>query len=63
MATVLTQAVKVSMILNGRSYYKFLGVYSGRLGKGEMEAQLGVVWKASLLDEIIDGNVKGTGSW
>jgi len=36
----------------GRSY-KFVGVYSGRLGKGEMEAQLGVVWKSRAIQEIV----------
>lgn len=32
----------------------FVGVYSGRLGASEVEAQLGIVWKASLIDEIVD---------
>ncbi|MFD0928512.1 trypsin-like peptidase domain-containing protein [Methylophilus glucosoxydans] len=36
----------------------FVGVYSGRLGKSELEAQLGVVWKARLIDEIIDAKVR-----
>lgn len=36
---------------------KFVGVYSGRLGVNEVEAQLGIVWKSHLIDEIIDGNV------
>lgn len=32
----------------------FLGVYSGRLSsKDEFEAQLGIVWKASVIEEII----------
>lgn len=34
---------------------KFLGIYSGRLGKGEVEAQLGIVWKEELIKEIIEG--------
>jgi hypothetical protein len=38
---------------------KFLGVYSGRLGKDEMGAQLGIVWKASVLLEILEGGVRG----
>ena len=39
----------------------FVGVYSGRLGPSEMEAQLGIVWKAHLIDEIIDGKaIAGT---
>jgi hypothetical protein len=36
----------------------FVGVYSGRMGKSELEAQLGVVWKAHLIDEIIDGGTR-----
>lgn len=32
----------------------FVGVYSGRLGASAVEAQLGIVWKAHLIDEIID---------
>jgi hypothetical protein len=35
---------------------KFLGVYSGRIGKDDFKAQLGVVWKAKVIDEIIDGH-------
>jgi hypothetical protein len=38
----------------------FVGVYSGRLGASEIEAQLGVVWKAHLIDEIIDGGAPAT---
>ena len=33
----------------------FVGVYSGRIGASSIEAQLGVVWKPHLIDEIIDG--------
>lgn len=37
----------------------FVGIYSGRiLGKTELEAQLGIVWKKEVIDEIIDGNIK-----
>lgn len=36
---------------------KFVGIYSGRVGADETKAQLGVVWKASVIDEIIDGKV------
>jgi hypothetical protein len=33
---------------------RFLGIYSGRLiGKDELEAQLGYVWKSSVIEEII----------
>lgn len=37
----------------------FLGVYSGRIGTDELKAQLGIVWKASVIDEIIKGGVFG----
>ena len=33
----------------------FVGVYSGRLGDDELKAQLGIVWKRSLIDEIARG--------
>lgn len=36
----------------------FLGIYSGRIGKDEFQAQLGIVWKAKVIEEIIEGNVK-----
>lgn len=37
----------------------FVGIYSGRiLGKTELEAQLGIVWKKEVIDDIIDGNTK-----
>jgi hypothetical protein len=37
----------------------FLGVYSGRVGNDELGAQLGIVWKASVISEIIDGRTLG----
>lgn len=37
----------------------FLGVYSGRLGNDEMGIQVGIVWKASVIEEIISGNLRG----
>lgn len=37
----------------------FLGVYSGRIGDDELKAQLGIVWKAFLIEEIIKGNCFG----
>jgi hypothetical protein len=37
----------------------FVGIYSGRIpGETEFEAQLGIVWKKIVIDEIIDGNIK-----
>jgi hypothetical protein len=44
----------------GSRSYKFIGVYSGRLGEGEMAAQLGIVWDASSLEAIIKCGVRGT---
>jgi len=37
----------------------FIGVYSGRIGKDESKAQLGLVLKARVIDEIITGGVGG----
>lgn len=36
----------------------FLGIYSGRIGNGEIHAQLGIVWKEKVILEIIEGNLK-----
>lgn len=36
----------------------FAGIYSGRVGASSVEAQLGIVWKPHLIDEIIDGQTK-----
>ncbi len=41
----------------------FIGVYSGRIGADETKAQLGVVWKARVIDEIIDGGKLGKSSF
>jgi hypothetical protein len=42
----------------------FVGVYSGRVGaEDEFKAQLGVVWKTSVLDEIISAAQRGDGSF
>jgi hypothetical protein len=35
-----------------------LGVYSGRLRAAAEEAQIGVVWHASFIEEIIAGNMR-----
>ena len=37
----------------------FLGVYSGRIGDDPMGLQLGVVWKASVLDDIVRNGKPG----
>lgn len=37
----------------------FVGIYSGRIvGKSELDAQLGIVWKKEVIEEIIEGNLK-----
>jgi len=37
----------------------FVGVYSGRIvGKSQLDAQLGVVWKKEVIEEIITGGLK-----
>ena len=37
----------------------FLGVYSGRIGADDLKAQLGVVWKAHVVEEIVVAGVQG----
>ncbi|MDZ7783208.1 MAG: hypothetical protein U5K56_09900 [Halioglobus sp.] len=37
----------------------FIGVYSGRIGKDEAKAQLGIVWKVVVMEEIINGKIYG----
>ena len=39
-------------------FTKFLGIYSGRLGDKEVEAQLGIVWQETLIREVIEGQYK-----
>ncbi len=38
---------------------RFLGVYSGRIGNDEFGAQLGIVWKSSVVDEIVHRKIRG----
>jgi hypothetical protein len=39
----------------------FAGIYSGRLGaENQVEAQLGIVWRPEVIDEIINGKIIGT---
>ena len=39
---------------------KFIGIYSGRYNSNDQQlAQLGIVWKKELIDEIIDSGVAG----
>jgi hypothetical protein len=37
----------------------FIGVYSGRIGRDEAKAQLGIVWKARVIDEILEAKTFG----
>jgi Trypsin-like peptidase domain len=49
-----------SIIHNGLPMTKLLGVYSGRVSSnGDASAQIGIVWKARVIDEIIEGCVLG----
>ncbi|OXG05309.1 hypothetical protein BC749_12213 [Flavobacterium araucananum] len=37
----------------------FIGIYSGRItGETELDAQLGIVWKKEVIEEIIIGNIR-----
>lgn len=42
---------------------QFLGVYSGRIGDDPMGVQLGIVWKAQVIDQIIAGGRHGRLPW
>lgn len=37
----------------------FIGIYSGRIGADEFKAQLGIVWKARVISEIVAAKVLG----
>lgn len=42
---------------------RFIGIYSGRIGADdEFKAQLGIVWKESAIEEILDSKIKGKSS-
>jgi Trypsin-like peptidase domain len=43
--------------------YRFVGVYSGRLGRDEMQAQLGIVWKAPAIQELLQAPSLGQSSF
>ena len=41
---------------------KFIGVYSGRLrSQDPLDAQIGMVWSDTYIDEIIDGGLRDYG--
>ncbi len=52
-----TTKVGCRMHMSGQKGH-FVGIYSGRLGNDNFEAQLGIVWQKELIDEIIEGNNK-----
>jgi hypothetical protein len=39
--------------------HNFIGIYSGRVDRETEKAQLGIVWKARVIDEIIDAAMLG----
>ncbi len=50
---VITPNMKIGRIQG------FVGIYSGRImGKSELEAQLGMVWKKEVIEDIIKGRLK-----
>ncbi|OYV31971.1 MAG: hypothetical protein B7Z81_13455 [Acidocella sp. 20-61-6] len=49
-----------NVIMGSGPANKFLGVYSGRYVGGIDEAHLGIVWKAAVIDEIIDAPALGS---
>lgn len=42
-----------NLILTTGTVRSFVGIYSGRLGKNEFEAQLGIVWKKEIIDHLL----------
>ena len=55
-ANILTQPGDADFETPWRTspHFTFVGIYSGRLGQDEFKAQLGLVWRNSIIDEIID---------
>jgi Trypsin-like peptidase domain len=56
---VILKIRRQATILQGdkwsRNQMRFVGIYSGRIGSNDqLQAQLGIVWKASVVDEIIN---------
>jgi hypothetical protein len=46
------------MAISDKPLNRMIGVYSGRLHSHSAEAQVGMVWHESFIDEIIDGNTR-----
>ena len=50
----LFKSLENNMTLMSRYAVKLIGIYSGRIGaENELQAQLGIVWKFSVINEII----------
>lgn len=54
------ESIETTVIGQGR---RFLGIYSGRVGNDTFLAQLGVVWKPSAIEEIIQAAMPGQSSF
>jgi hypothetical protein len=53
--------IKDSVFGKGR---RLIGIYSGRIGaEDEFKAQLGVIWKISTIEEILEKKIKGKSSF
>lgn len=54
------ETLKMSVVRRPLSW-RLLGVYSGRLDPGDsFEAQIGIVWRETLLFEVLDGRTTAT---
>jgi Trypsin-like peptidase domain len=52
-----------AIITPGSRTYRFVGVYSSRLGKDALQAQLGTVWAPQLVKDIVQVGVRGRSSF
>jgi hypothetical protein len=57
-------AMNGDSVLSPGPHNRFLGVYAGRIGADdEQKVQLGRVWHAELIEQIIAGNRRGSHPW
>jgi trypsin-like peptidase len=57
-----THLTQEDIVFSKSAANKFIGVYSGRLHtQNPLDAQIGMVWSATYIDEIIDGGLKEHG--
>jgi hypothetical protein len=62
---VIMQRIGIHGLINGEMksdsligrIRNFIGIYSGRIGEDELKAQLGIVWKKEVLEEIINPKI------